>query len=68
MDLYIKTSDLILERLLSGIKQMKHILVTKCSQVPSEPVEDQKQKMDTLVSAATSELIQVKKKKHLLVV
>lgn len=41
------------KRLLSGIKQMKHILVTKCSQVPSEPVEDQKQKMDTLVSAAT---------------
>lgn len=41
------------KRLLSGIKQMKHILVTKCSQVPSEPVEDQKKKMDTLVSAAT---------------
>lgn len=41
------------KRLLSGIKQMKQILVTKCSQVPSEPVEDQKQKMDTLVSAAT---------------
>lgn len=41
------------KRLMNGIKQMKQILVTKCSQVPTEPVEDQKQKMDTLVSAST---------------
>lgn len=41
------------KRLMNGIKQMKQILVTKCSQVPTEPAEDQKQKMDTLVSAST---------------
>lgn len=41
------------KRLMNGIKQMKQILVTKCSQVPSEPTEDQKQNMETLVSSAT---------------
>ncbi|XP_062553985.1 protein CREBRF homolog isoform X1 [Armigeres subalbatus] len=41
------------KRLMNGIKQMKHKLVTKCSQVPTESTEEQKQKMETLVSSAT---------------
>lgn len=41
------------KRLMNGIKHMKHKLVTKCSQVPSESTEEQKQKMETLVSSAT---------------
>lgn len=41
------------KRLMHGIKQLKHILVNKCSQVPTEPTEDQTQKMETLVKAAS---------------
>lgn len=41
------------KRLMNGIKQLKHILVNKCSQVPTEPTEDQNQKMETLVKAAS---------------
>lgn len=41
------------KRLMNGIKQLKHILVSKCSQVATEPTEDQNQKMDTLVKAAS---------------
>lgn len=41
------------KRLMNGIKQLKNILVNKCSQVPTEPTEDQNQKMETLVKAAS---------------
>lgn len=41
------------KRLMHGIKQLKHILVNKCSQLPMEPTEDQNQKMETLVKAAS---------------
>lgn len=41
------------KRLMNGIKQLKHILVNKCSQVATEPTEEQNQKMDTLVKAAS---------------
>lgn len=41
------------KRLMNGIKQLKHILVNKCSQVPTEPTEEQNQKMETLVKAAS---------------
>lgn len=41
------------KRLMNGIKQLKHIMVNKCSQVPTEPTEDQNQKMETLVKAAS---------------
>lgn len=47
------------ERLMHGIKQLKHILVNKCSQVPTEPTEDQIQKMETLVKVASSEYNQL---------
>lgn len=41
------------KRLINGIKQMKQILVTKCSQASTEPTEEYNQKLDTLVKTAT---------------
>ncbi|XP_055614585.1 protein CREBRF homolog [Uranotaenia lowii] len=41
------------KRLLTGIAQIKHILVNKCSQVPTESSEEYAQKMDSIVKAAT---------------
>lgn len=41
------------KRLINGINQMKQILMTKCSQVPTESTEECAQKMDGLVKSAT---------------
>lgn len=41
------------KRLINGINQMKQILMTKCSQVPTESNEECAQKMDGLVKSAT---------------
>lgn len=41
------------KRLINGINQMKQILMNKCSQVPTESVEECSQKMDGLVKSAT---------------
>ncbi|EDS31796.1 conserved hypothetical protein [Culex quinquefasciatus] len=41
------------KRLINGINQMKQIIMTKCSQVPTESVEECSQRMDGLVQTAT---------------
>ncbi|XP_053694013.1 protein CREBRF homolog isoform X2 [Sabethes cyaneus] len=41
------------KRLINGINQMKQILVSKCSQNPTEPSDEHKQQLENLVKAAT---------------